>query len=241
MADPLSHIIVKAHHPRKKQVWLALLIVCALLAGGALYEYGRLRAGFDSRMAQRQQDLLAEKIRKMQSENEALRARNAILQQASAVDRHAYDNVDQSIRDLQGELLEIKKEVAFYRGIVGAADTSKGLRIQSVMVRASGQARRYPFRLILTQYGRHLRAVHGFATMKVVGVQDGKKKQLHLSLLAPRNSQRIKFRFKYFQELQGDFELPEGFLPLRIILKSIPQGKKAVSAEKTYNWSDVIA
>jgi len=200
-----------------------------------------LRAGFDSRMAQRQQDLLAEKIRKMQDENEALRARNAILQQASAVDRHAYDNVDQTIRALQGELLEIRKEVAFYRGIVGAADTSKGLRIQSFMVRSSDSARRYHFRLILTQYGRHLRAVHGFATMTVAGVQDGKKKQLRLSLLGSRSSQRVKFRFKYFQELQGDFELPEGFLPLRIILKSIPQGKKAVPAEKVYSWSDVIA
>ena len=49
-----------------------------------------------------------------------------------------------------------------------------------------------------------------------------------------------KFRFKYFQELQGEIVLPEGFVPLRITLNIDPVDKSQKPIEQTFSWSEVI-
>ncbi|MFQ5488074.1 MAG: DUF6776 family protein [Gammaproteobacteria bacterium] len=236
-----SHVIVKSHHPRKRQVLLAISLLVVVLAGWSLYEYGRIRGGYDSTEASKERDGLLEVIAGLEGRNSELSAQLAILQQASEVDHHAYAEVDQTLKALQDELLELREEVAFYRGIVGPADISKGLQIQSFMVKHNGQFNGYRYRLILTQYGKHSRPVQGVAKMTVLGVLEGRKKQFSLKELDTRQQPYMKFRFKYFQELNGDMELPEGFVPLRVILKTIPQGKGARSTEKTFNWAEVIS
>ena len=212
-----------------------------LVAGWSLYEYGRQHGGYDSAAAIKERDGLLAVIADLEDRNRKLSARIAILQQASEVYRHAYAEVDQTLKSLQDELLELREEVAFYRGIVGPADISKGLQIQSFMVRQEGASNVYRYRLILTQYGKNSRSVRGIAKMTVEGVLEGRKRQYALKEVDSRHRPHIKFRFKYFQELKGDMELPAGFVPLRVVLKTIPQGKGAKATEKTFNWAEVIS
>jgi len=241
MPHKSSHVIVKSHQNRKKQVALALLLVSALLAVWLIYEYGRKQAGFDSMTAAGEQEKLAEIIQILEKKNAELSAQNAIIQQASEVDRHAYTEVDKTLKTLQDEILEMKEEVKFYRGIVGPADVTSGLQIQSFMARQNDQANAYQFRLIMVQYGRQTRSVRGIVRMTMVGIQDGVQKSLVLSDVDDQNRAQLKFRFKYFLELNGNIVMPDGFVPLQIVLKIVPQGKGAKSTEKIFNWSDVIS
>ncbi len=219
---------------------MTLLVACLMLGGWGLFEYGRERGGYDRLAATRERQALLETIAGLEARNSELSARIAILEQASEVDRHAYAEVDQTLKSLQDELLELREEVAFYRGIVGPADISKGLHIQSFMVKRGAGANTYHYRLIMTQYGKNTRPMKGVARMSVAGVLDGRQVEYDLKALDPRKRPYMKFRFKYFQELTGDLELPEGFLPLRVILKTVPQGKGARATEKVYNWAEVI-
>lgn len=220
---------------------MALLVAGALAGGWGLFEYGRLRGGYDHMAAARERQALLDTIAGLEARNRELSGRIAILERASEVDRHAYAEVDQTLKSLQDELLELREEVAFYRGIVGPADISKGLHIQSFMVRRGAGANTYHYRLIMTQYGKNTRAVRGVTKLSVVGVQDGRQLELDLKALDPRRRPYMKFRFKYFQELTGDLKLPDGFLPLRVKLRTVPQGKGIGAAEKVYNWAEVIS
>lgn len=236
-----SHVIIRTHHPRKRRVQLVLLLLVLAAAGWGLYEYGRARGGFDRLEAARERDRLEEVIAGLEAQNRSLRARIAILEQASEVDRHAYAEVDQTLKALQDELLELREEVAFYRGIVGPADISKGLQIQNFMVKRNGRSNSYRYRLIMTQYGKNTRPVQGVAKMTVTGVLDGREASFDLKEIDSRQRPYMKFRFKYFQELKGDMELPEGFVPLQVILKTIPRGKGATATERAFNWAEVIS
>ncbi len=241
MPGKSSHVIVKSHQHRKRQMALALLLVAALLAMWLSYEYGRRQAGFDSMAAARQRDALRQTIEDLEAQNQALSSRIAILQQASEVDRHAYEEVEQTLRTLQDEILEMREEVTFYRGIVGPADVNSGLQVQSFMARQNDQDNGYHFRLIMVQYGRQTRAVRGIVRVSLSGIQDGVQRRLGLNELGDPGRAQLKFRFRYFQELNGDIVLPEGFVPIQVILNIIPQGKGAKPSEKTFNWSDVIS
>ena len=236
-----SHVIVKSHHPRKRRLALLLVVVVIAAAGWGLYEYGRARGGYDRLAAADERDRLQAVIADLTARNKALSARIAILEQASEIDRHAYAEVDQTLKTLQDELLELREEVAFYRGIVGPADISKGLQIQSFMVKRNGQSNSYHYRLIMTQYGKNTRPVQGVAKMRVTGVLEGQQASFELKEIDSRRRPYMKFRFKYFQELKGDMELPEDFVPLRVILKTIPKGKGAKAAERAFNWAEVIS
>ncbi|HFD92507.1 MAG TPA: hypothetical protein ENJ22_04395 [Gammaproteobacteria bacterium] len=241
MPHKSSHVIVKSHQHRKRQIALALLLVAALLAMWLSYEYGRRQAGYDSMAAARQQEGLRQTIQALEEKNQALGSQIAILQQASEVDRHAYKEVEQTLKTLQDEILEMREEVKFYRGIVGPADVNSGLQIQSFMARENDQDNGYHFRLIMVQYGRQTRAVRGNVRITLVGIQDGAQKSLLLKELGDPRRTQLKFRFKYFQELNGDIVLPEGFVPIQVVLNIVPQGKGAKPSEKTFNWSDVIS
>ena len=48
---------------------------------------------------------------------------------------------------------------------------------------------------------------------------------------------RLDFSFGYFQNLQDDLILPEGFAPARVSVKLTQQGASAKSVEKSFDWS----
>ena len=236
-----THVIVKSHHPKKKKIFGVLFIVGVVLGGGVLFEYGRSRAGFDGLRVARTESALKARIKALEEEKGDLSAQNAILTQASDIDRKAYSEVDRSLAELQSEILELKEEVAFYRGIVNSPEAVQGLHVQSFRLESSGDEQHYHYRLILTQYAKNNRLISGTAKMVVSGVQDGRQVELTHEHIAGDGKHGVKFRFKYFQELEGDIELPTGFLPLRVNLKAGTDGRGKAAAERTFSWADVAS
>lgn len=231
-----THVIVRSHHPRIKRLMLAMVVAAVAATGWTLFEYGRSRAGFDSDRAQRVQDTLNTRIEALEQENQRLRAQNSVLQKAGEVDRHAYDEVDRTLAGLQQEILELKEEVEFYRGIVNSDQAARGLQIQGFKVDQNGGSTSYQYRLVLTQLGTTNRHVHGVATMEMRGIKDGTEMELSQKDLA---TGAMRFRFKHFQELEGGFTIPPGFVPLQITLKAIPQGEGRSRVERVFSWSDL--
>ena len=142
---------------------------------------------------------------------------------------------------LQDEVLELKEELAFYRGIVGSSNELKGLQIQSLKLEKNGENNSYHFKLILTQFIKGTRQIKGNVRLSVTGMLKGWQKELMHDEVLMQTSRKLKFRFKYFQEIEGDFVLPEGFVPMNIKLRAIPIGEGQTSKEKIYNWLELTA
>lgn len=236
-----THVIVKARHPRVRQ-GLYILLLSALLAGSwALFEYGRYRAGFDAQAARKSQSALQERIGELESENKRLSAQNVALEQAREIDRRAYSEVDANLAGLQDELLELKREVEFYRGIVSTADAVKGLQIQSVRLEKDKESPSYRYRLILMQAAVPGGVVQGEVKLAVSGLNGEMEVELsHQDLFSAGNS-GMPFRFRHFQELAGNLRLPDGFTPLRMTLTVTPRDKARQPVERTYSWPELFS
>jgi hypothetical protein len=169
-----------------------------------------------------------------------LREKYTVLERAAQVDKEAYNTINGNLKELQNELLELKQEVAFYRGIVAPSETASGLNIMSLKFDSIGDNNGYRFKLILTQLKTNERVVRGQARIFIDGIMQGKQRQLSLSEVSGgKIKDDLNMRFKYFQNLEGDIVLPEGFAPSSVVVDLHPRGRGLTRIKKSFDWSDV--
>ena len=233
-------MIVSSHHATRARWVVFIAVVAAAVSGWLLFDYGRDRAGYDSNKVGQELDLLKVHVRDLRSEAAQLRSQNAILAQASEIDRQAYSQVDSTLEELESEILELKQQVRFYSGIVSPSE-SKGLRVQKFKVKRDAQTLNYRYNLVLTQFVKDQRVVKGSAKISVLGMQGAKQISIPFKKLSRPEKNHLRFRFKYFQEMSGDIALPVGFEPLRLELKAIPEGKRLKAITQTYVWAELVS
>jgi hypothetical protein len=243
MADGFSHYVVKRSSPlRARLAWLVLaLVVCTAL--WLVYTYGQRRGGYDASEAQRQIAMLELRVAQFKQENGALREKAARLENAALVDRHAYSDVEADLRALQGEIYDLKKQLGFYQRVVAADTDREGPRIEDIkLMSVEGQPGHYRYRLTLVQAAKRGKAVKGAVQLRIDGMSDGRPKALTLKTLSGGKTESLLFAFKYFQNLDGEFLLPEGFEPgfLWVQLQVKGKGSNEEGSERLMPWSELI-
>ncbi len=92
--------------------------------------------------------------------------------------------------------------------------------------------------MTLIQRAQRQVEVQGFASISVSGTRDGKAISIGLRESGERQSgNRVAVRFVYFQTLEGDFFLPEGFQPLQVRVQVEIRKGKPQQAERTFDWT----
>jgi len=230
-------LVVKAHQPWKVRIILALLTVAMLVIGYTLFEYGRFSAGYDSIEVGEEHTVLLDHLGELEDNIDELLAQKAVLERAAQIERKAYDELDTTLKVLQAEIIELKGELAFYRGIVSPKDAAHGLYLQDFHVESNGKPNGYQFKVTLTQVLKNDLSATGLIRIKIVGTQGEQPKVLDLSQVTAKSLKAINYRFRYFQSLEGELILPSGFTPQRVTVSVVPKDKRRKEPfEKTFNW-----
>lgn len=226
-----GELVIKPRVPPRLKLLVAAT-VAALLLGGAvyIYNYGLSMAGFERQSAERAHQGLIELNRRLQQENRELREALARAERAIQMDQASYQELEKSLKVSAQEILKLREELNFYRNIISPADKKAGLRIQSLEIESAG-ANRYRYKLVLIQALKHEHTIRGTARFEIIGVQAGQDAVLRHP--AP-NERAIGVNFKYFQDIEGRFDLPAGFTPQRIKVNVTADGGQVVEAE--YAW-----
>lgn len=235
-----TNLVIKSHHPWRHRLKILLLLCLLLAVAWLLVDYGRYRTEAAGLALLDERDQLRTSLLNEQQKNHQLSERIAVLERAAQVDRQAYGEVEQSLRQAQDEMLELKEELAFYRGILMPTETSAGLNIADFGLTGIGQERAYRFKLVMTQVQANERLVEGYARVQFEGVQNGVQVQYGLKELSGDNHDRLGLRFKYFQHHEGEIVLPEGFLPSRVLVDVVPSSRGLRRLKKTFDWSDIV-
>jgi len=220
-------------------VWLSVVVALVLLlsAGYFLFQSGVRYADTAWVQLEAQNEDLSQRLEQAHGVEEDLRQQLAIQQRSSEIDRLATTAVRKEFAVLQDSMLEMREELAFYRGIVSPQGGKAGLQVQRFQVRPVDASGRYTFELVLTQLKRNDRYARGTVSLELKGAKAGKAQSLALTDLLVDEPGSLKFKFRYFQEFSGDFELPEGFVPESVVIKVQPSGKgQPDGVEKTVEW-----
>lgn len=221
-----------------RNVWLTLLPIAILLGYSTwLYDYGKRNASAELVELRQAHKLLQAKFADLKKEKQSLARRSAILERSSQVDRQANLGVRNDVVALQDELLDVRKELELYRGIISPGDVKPGLRVQRLDIQSGEQDGLFLFDLTLTQVKRNGRSAQGVVGLEVLGDDNGHSAILVFEKLADNGKKPLKFKFRYFQHFQGEIRLPQEFKPRRISVKITPQGKKRPPAvKKEFDW-----
>ncbi len=230
-------LIVKNHRPvRSKLYWLGMAVV-ALGVVVAIYTFGVSQGGYYYLESKAEKAKLEADIAAIEQEKKALQSQVIMLKQTQAVDGSAYEDVRNSLKQLQDEILELRQEVEFYRGIVSPAERLAGIAIQSFDISPTAQEGLHHYELVLTQMLKNDKFVKGRVNVYVNGVQEGQPKKLQFKDLTPNDSVNRDLGFRYFQKVEGDVRLPEGFVARDVVVEIVPKGRKRVT--KSFPWREV--
>ncbi len=223
--------------PSHRSEIFAVAALCAgLIIVWVAYELGQARAGHNSREAQQGRIDAESELGETREENKQLREKIALLETDAKIDAKGYSQVESQLAALQAEILKQQEDLAFYRGIV--ADQEAGVRIQDLELLRGVDESSYSMHLVLAQPIGASRRISGTVELDVEGMSEGASVTLNLADLSGQKARktRLNFSFRYFQNLEADLVLPEGFAPARVKVKLTPQGKSAKPVEKSFDW-----
>lgn len=232
----MSHRVVPSRSVRHSRLIILTLLVGAVLSGWGLFEFGRYRGGYDIVEAKTQKDAFEEKFSGLEKEAAKTREQNAILERSRQIEQEAYKQLEKTVSGLQDEILELKEELAFYRGIVSPSDNSKGLDIQSFELDRRGVSDAIHYKLVLTQVLSNNTTTSGSVDVRIGGTLKGKSQQYALSQLSEEDGE-LSYRFKYFQILEGELHLPDGFTPSKVTITVKPRIKSHKKLTQSFDWA----
>ena len=216
-------------------VALGVSLVLATLAG--VYAIGRAQATFDGRAAIADEAGLRAALTAREAEVAKLRREVAELDTLKVAQERERQEVSRTIGELQAEVARQSQQLEFLRGVVGRAGPAAEVTIRQVRVIASAAPGRYRLRIALAQPGRPDRTVAGNVRVGVEGQRGGRTVRLDLREVTAQRVAQLPYRFQYFENIEVEIVLPNGFSPERVVVDVRPAGRNVPPAAQTVLWS----
>ncbi|OGI48349.1 MAG: hypothetical protein A2151_00760 [Candidatus Muproteobacteria bacterium RBG_16_65_34] len=228
-----GELVVKPRvQPRVKILIAAAVGAVVLTAFSWIYNHGLSMAGFEREWATRRVQTLQGETERAANENQELREALARAERTIQMDQTAYQDLDRSLKVSAQEIVKLREELNFYRNIISPPDQKSGLRIQNLYIEPAAGVNRFSYKLVLIQALKHERSISGIARFEISGVQGGQDTVLRVPAA---NERPIGVNFKYFQDIEGRFELPRNFKPLKVKV-SVTTSGGTQEVEAVYAW-----
>lgn len=235
--------VVHHYSPLKHALRVTVTALLIASAGCGLFALGRASVNVGNTVREQYAEG-DQRLAKLREDNAVLREQAAILKRTSQVERAAYNHIDQSLKQLQDEVLKLTEELAVYKSIVVHMDSAKGIAIHNLRMRPEkNENGLFRYQVVLTHFGTDQRVVSGTMDLRVSGTQNGRTSSLSLAELAGTRGRKatINLEFKNFHRVEGLLRLPEDFTPRYVRVRVDGQGKRQQAAERTFTWAQAAS
>lgn len=214
---------------------VALVLALALAVGfylGQMATYsgmGRNPTSYRTLQAQ----LLAsqDKLSERESELEVQRTRHA-------VDRAALEMVRSDLATQNEQIAGLEEGLNFYRSLMVPGDLDKGLSIRGIELVAGAESRHYAYRIVLLQQqARKQPMVVGKLHVTVTGMQAEEPLEYPLGAISGGLTEdAIAIKFRYFQSVEGELTVPEGFEPQSVRVTAQVTKPRKIEVGEEFPW-----
>lgn len=241
MAETPPKVVIRTYAPQRAWIVGVALAAMFVIGGYLLFEYGRSRAGFDQLGALRARAELRREIRARDATIRALQRESAELATLRRSQAEERAELARTIGELQAEVARQSQQLAFYRGIVVQGANAAEARVQQLRVVPGSVPGRFVVRLRLVQSGRPDRNIAGNVLLTVEGRRAAAPAVLDMAALFGAPDHELPFSFRYFENLDREIVIPDGFRPERIIVELRSSRREVAPVSQTFIWDAVTS
>lgn len=212
-------VSVRAQHPW----YLKVLVVLLLLATGYGLAYWQLASKYSSPFSGSPQA-------------DAFMAQLAVTERQLQVERATRSNAVKEMALLQDEIMRLKEDVAFYKGILAERGGSGTPRFKGVKIARTSKPAEYRYEINLEQTGSQAKSMRGSLHLTLRGIQDGES----ISRIVDLGEQQagMMVNFKKYRQVQGVFSIPESMQAKSLLVEFLEAGAARPSLSQAFNLSD---
>ena len=155
-----------------------------------------------------------------------------------ATQRAAFEQLQQTLNDQEAQVQEQKRQLAFFERIMRPTGEQVGVVVDNLTLQETSVPGRYHYRLALTQPAKKRELFRGQVQIRVEGSLADKPKTLSGRELGMKAGEG-RYALRYFQLLEGNWQLPEGFIPDRVRVTIAKEGRQPAQ-ELLTEWSEVL-
>ncbi|MFZ8990254.1 MAG: DUF6776 family protein, partial [Pseudohongiellaceae bacterium] len=226
------------YRPGRRVLFTLLLLtgVAVSAAGGWGYAYYATVLTQQGEQAEKRE--LSAQLTDLRQENEALKRQIAILDRSSAVDQQTGAELRETLTALRQRVAQLEEDVLFYRQVVEEEIDETGLVIGQLDIDATRSPDRYRYKLVMRQQDADGDTyLTGHVNFNLVGQLQDQQVILPLRDLSEFEDELdIRLRFKYFQNIEGELALPEGFQPDRIQIAAVATEPVSKRINEDFGW-----
>ena len=221
--------------------WRWLFMVTAVAVGASLawwmFDIGSQFAGFDRGEAYQAMTNLRDGVSRLQQENSVIKAEAATARRELQIEIATRHELTKSLKALQEDNAHLKEDLSFFHNLMSAEGKAGSVRIYRFKVERSAFPGEYRYRLLLLQSGTREHEFQGKAQFLANVLQNGQKTVLAISSEEPEKAQVVKLDFKYYQRVEGSFQVPPGAVVKSVDVKVFEKGVLQPRLSQTVNLS----
>jgi len=216
----------------RSAILLLSMVVVSVFCG---YRVGNFYHNYQSQTLAQQQSRLDFIYQQLAEKTQRINTLEVELE----VERMANQRSQQTLKSIEQEHFQVKKELAFYEKVMAPEKDANGLVIDKVNLTKTESPEHYRFQVVLVQQLLRKRYAKGYIEVSITGSLNNKPSSIALSELSTLKQKDLSFSFQYFQIITGELTLPENFIPETINVAAVlPKGKwqKYNRIDQSYPW-----
>ena len=233
-----QRMVVVPYRPGWRMFFTTALIAGAAISalGGFAYAYYQTLLTQETTQVGRAE--LERELESMQLENSDLNRQIAILDRSSVMDQRANKEVQETIRGLRDRVAQREQDVVYYRGVVSEEIEDTGLIISRLDIDGTNHPRIFNYKLVIRQRDADGDTyLLGHIKVSIVGRQNDELVIIPLrDISAEQDELDINLRFRYFQNIEGELALPEGFEPERVQIAAVETAPIEKTLDQDFDW-----
>lgn len=234
-------VVVRDRPGRRMAIRVGVTVSLVVVAGLAFWLGGRATLSDYERLVAENSEL---QLALQQSQSQLQETRQQLVNESmdSEVDRQAVEEIRAAVREHKQTITQLNEEISFYKGLMAPTERESGLGIRSWEVYPTADPNRFQYKLVMQQLAVNHSVLKGQVTVTLVGRNQGIEESYSLDIVSDDIDGRdIRLRFKYFQYIDGELQLPEGFIVDRVDIVARASAPKVVKVEKHYSWVVQVA
>lgn len=227
---------VRSRLPWPWRVMLAfglLLVIAGMWWWG--FDFGQIFGGFNRKEVDAKLAALQTEVGALRDEAAALRTRASQQDSELAMARGAQATLTRQAAELQNENSQLKEDLVFLQQLVSDTHKQAGITIQRLAVERE-RDNAYHYILLVVRGGKPKDDFDGHMTLQVTLDPDAAgTRPVILSLPGeqPDAARALRLKFKYYQRLEGTFEVPPGALVRSVVARTFETGQAAPRATRS--------